>query len=172
MIHRTDKRRDKYAAVSQAMLRNTDLSLKAKGLLALMLSMADGWEFSIDGLTALSKDGIDTVKASLKELEKAHYITKKRTRDETGKFNGFVFEIYESPQVENPQVEKPQEVLPQVENPRQRITNNKNNQIKNNQYTGGAKKPKVINGGRTEPSYDISEFEQVALRPVLYRKKG
>jgi hypothetical protein len=83
------------------------MSLKAKGLLSLMLSLPDDWNYSISGLVRLSKDGKDSVMSALSELEKFGYLMRERTKDENGKFNGIVYHIFEEPQTEFPITEKP-----------------------------------------------------------------
>lgn len=70
---RIEKNRN-YSVISNEHFRQKDLSLKAKGLLSMMLSLPDSWKFSIEGITALSKDGIDSVKSGLNELKKAGYL--------------------------------------------------------------------------------------------------
>lgn len=172
MIHRADKRKGKYASVSNTMLRNTELSLKAKGLLALMLSMADGWEFSVDGLAELCKDGKSSVLSAVRELEGKGYLSRRQGHDENGNFSGYVYEVYESPLTENPSTGNPSTEKPSTENRSQRKPNNKKTNNKKTNIQAEQKKPKVLNGGRTVPSYDIGAFEAEALRPVLYRKKG
>jgi hypothetical protein len=83
------------------------MSLKAKGLLSLMLSLPDSWEYNISGLVKLSKDGKDSVMSALAELEKFGYLRRERTKDENGKYSGIVYHIYEVPQTEKPIAEKP-----------------------------------------------------------------
>ena len=49
--------------------KNKNLTLKAKGLLSLMLSLPDDWNYNMQGLATLSRDGIDSVCSAIKELE-------------------------------------------------------------------------------------------------------
>lgn len=58
-----------FTIITNAALRDTNLSLKAKGLLALMLSEHDGWNFTIKGLSTKCKEGVDAIAAIVKELE-------------------------------------------------------------------------------------------------------
>ena len=64
-----------FTIITNAALRDTNLSLKAKGLLALMLSEHDGWNFTIKGLSAKCKEGVDAVAAIVKELEAQGYVS-------------------------------------------------------------------------------------------------
>jgi hypothetical protein len=95
------------------------MSLKAKGLLSLMLSLPDDWDYSVMGLVKLSKDGKDSVVSELKELEEFRYLTRTRIQDEKGKFAGFDYDIYEETQAENPCAENPHTDKPHTENPPQ-----------------------------------------------------
>lgn len=83
------------------------MSLKAKGLLSLMLSLPDDWDYNVSGLVRLSKDGKDSVMSALQELEKFGYLTRQQLFNEKGQFNGIEYNIFEMPQQENPIAEKP-----------------------------------------------------------------
>ena len=83
------------------------MSLKAKGLLSLMLSLPDDWDYNVSGLVKLSKDGKDSVMSALQELEKFRYLTRQQLFNEKGQFNGIEYNIFEMPQQENPIAEKP-----------------------------------------------------------------
>jgi hypothetical protein len=74
------------------------MSLKAKGLLSLMLSLPDDWNYSISGLVKLSKDGKDSVMSALAELEKFGYLNRVQMINEKGQFSGVEYNIYEQPQ--------------------------------------------------------------------------
>ena len=83
------------------------MSLKAKGLLSLMLSLPDDWNYSISGLVTLSKDGKDSVMSALGELEEFGYLTRVRLTNSKGQFSGVEYNIYEEPQRENPNAVTP-----------------------------------------------------------------
>lgn len=91
-----------YTVLSNYHFKEKSMSLKAKGLLSLMLSLPDDWNYSISGLVALSKDGKDSVMSALAELEKFGYLKRNRTTDSKGKFTGVEYNIYEEPQEEIP----------------------------------------------------------------------
>ena len=74
-VFRIDKTRD-YTVMSNHHLRNTSLSLKAKGLLSLMLSLPDNWDYTTRGLARICKDGIDSICAGVRELEDQGYVLK------------------------------------------------------------------------------------------------
>lgn len=92
------------------------MSLKAKGLLSLMLSLPDDWDYSISGLATLSKDGKDSIMSALAELEKFGYLTRKRLTNEKGQFAGVEYNIFEIPQPKDPIAEKPNEENENSEN--------------------------------------------------------
>ncbi len=98
-----------YTVLSNHHFREKAMSLKAKGLLSLMLSLPDDWNYSIAGLVSLSKDGKDSVMAALAELEKFGYLTRLRTTNSKGQFSGVEYNIYEEPQAKNPVAEKQHE---------------------------------------------------------------
>ena len=96
-----------FTIITNAALRDTNLSLKAKGLLALMLSEHDGWNFTIKGLSAKCKEGVDAVAAIVKELETQGYVVRRRERSTAGHFAAATYTIYEMPIREAPKPEKP-----------------------------------------------------------------
>ena len=96
-----------FTIITNAALRDTNLSLKAKGLLALMLSEHDGWNFTIKGLSTKCKEGVDAVAAIVKELEAQGYVARRRERSTTGHFASATYTIYEKPIREAPKPEKP-----------------------------------------------------------------
>lgn len=100
-------------------LKENDMSLKAKGLLSQMLSLPDNWDYSIVGLTKINKDGLDSIKGALQELERFGYLQRKRIKDDKGKYIDVEYTIYEKPIVGNPQVENPHMEKPYMENPTQ-----------------------------------------------------
>jgi hypothetical protein len=83
------------------------MSLKAKGLLSLMLSLPDTWNYSVSGLVTLSKDGKDSVMSALAELEKFGYLQRERLTNDKGQFSGIEYNIFEQPQPQKPIAEKP-----------------------------------------------------------------
>ena len=70
-----------FTVMSNYHFREKKMSLKAKGLLSLMLSLPNDWDYSIAGLATLSKDGKDSVMSALKELEQFGYLTRTRLVD-------------------------------------------------------------------------------------------
>lgn len=98
-IYRVQKNQN-YTTISNYHLRDMSLSLKAKGLLSLILSLPEDWNYSVKGLASIVKEGEETIESTLKELKSFGYIEVTKTRNEkTGLFE-YVYDIYESPQKE------------------------------------------------------------------------
>jgi len=96
-----------------------ELSLKAKGLLLLLLSRPDEWEFYMNEITKHSKDGKDSVRGGLNELFRSGYMEKKRVKDaETGHFTGWEYIVRNTKNTEigNPDVGKPAIINTEEEN--------------------------------------------------------
>lgn len=112
------RKRDKgYTQISNTILNDNSISLKAKGLFAFMDSKPDGWNFTIKTMAAQLKEGEDAVKATLKELKEAGYIKYHRQSSGHGIYELIDEPNREKPQVENPHMEKPKVEKPHVENP-------------------------------------------------------
>ena len=82
-VFRIEKTRD-YTVMANHHLRNTALSLKAKGLLSLMLSLPEDWDYTTKGLARICRDGVDSICATVRELEDAGYIIRERVRNANG----------------------------------------------------------------------------------------
>ena len=116
-----------YTVMSNHHLRNPDLTLKAKGLLSLMLSLPENWDYTLKGLSCICRENVDAIRTAVWELEKAGYITRRQGRDEKGKMTAIEYTIYEfphppkpkSPVLENPISDNPTTEIPVSENPTQ-----------------------------------------------------
>ena len=117
-VFRIDKTRD-YTVMSNHHLRNTELSLKAKGLLSLMLSLPENWDYTTKGLAAICKDGIDSISSCIRELEKYGYIIRERMRNEKGQLTTIEYTILEQPKSAPPEREKPIRENPVLDIPAQ-----------------------------------------------------
>lgn len=87
-----------FTVMSNYHFKEKKMSLKAKGLLSLMLSLPDDWDYSIAGLATLSKDGKDSLMSALGELEKFGYLERTRLQNSKGQFAGVEYNIFEQPQ--------------------------------------------------------------------------
>lgn len=158
-----------FTIMSNYHLKEKNMSLKAKGLLSVMLSLPEDWDYSIAGLVAISLENESAIKSALSELKKFGYLEIiKLMPGESG--NGridYIYNIYEKPKqkgkkqgIENLPLENLDVEILDVENQTQLNTNNKNtnNKILNN---------KILNNN----IYDyLQENLGRTLSPIEYEK--
>lgn len=89
-----------YTVMSNYHFKDKNMSLKAKGLLSMMLSLPDNWNYSVEGLVTICKESKTSIQSTLKELEDSKYLKRTRTQNTKGQFK-YVYDIYEKPQTEN-----------------------------------------------------------------------
>ena len=129
-----------YTVMSNHHLQDKRLSLKAKGLLSYMLSLPDDWDYSLKGLTTGCRDGIDSVRSAVHELEDGGYLCRSKVRDARGRIIDYNYEVFELPQKEliekrpapvpnSPSSENPMSGFPTLENPTQQNTNKQNTNL-------------------------------------------
>jgi len=155
------EKKSNFTVIDNAIFKDRSLSLKAMGLLCLMLSLPDGWEYSVKGLQTLVTDKYSAITSGLKELEQAGYFRREQ-RFEKGKFAGYEYIISETKNLdftfsENPISGNTITENTISENPTQLNTKELN-----------TKKNKVLNKLSTKELY--SEFEN--LWSVYPRKQG
>ena len=110
-VFRIEKTRD-YTVMANHHLRNTALSLKAKGLLSLMLSLPEDWDYTTKGLARICRDGVDSICATVRELEDAGYIIRERVRNANGRLGSIEYTILEQPRPPEPKPGKPERENP------------------------------------------------------------
>ena len=115
-VFRIEKTRD-YTVMSNHHLRNAGLSLKSKGLLSMMLSLPEDWNYTTRGLAKICKEGVDAIGGALRELEAAGYIVRHQMRDRQGRISDTEYVIYEQPQPKAPDTPQPDTASPDTENP-------------------------------------------------------
>ena len=137
-VFRIEKTHD-YTVMANHHLKNRDLTLKAKGLLSVILSLPEGWNYTTRGLASICKEGVDSIGGALRELEQAGYIVHNQLRDAKGRITDTEYVIYEQPQApdmatpntgnpdtENPYLDEPDMDTPCTEKPAQSNTNRSN----------------------------------------------
>ena len=125
-VFRIEKTRD-YTVMSNHHLRDKSLSLKAKGLLSLMLSLPEEWDYTTKGLARICKDGVDSICAGVRELEEHGYVIRQRVRNPNGQLGAIEYTILEQPRPpepgkperENPVLDNPEQASPVLEEPEQ-----------------------------------------------------
>ena len=117
-VFRIEKTRD-YTVMSNHHLRDRSLSLKAKGLLSLMLSLPEEWDYTTKGLARICKDGVDSICAGVRELEEHGYVIRQRVRNTNGQLGAIEYTILEQPRPPEPKPGKPERENPVLDNPEQ-----------------------------------------------------
>lgn len=98
-----------FTTMSNYHLRDKRLSLKTKGLMSIILSLPNDWDYSVRGLAAFTGAGESAIKSSLVEMETCGYLTRNRLRKDDGTFGEIEYTIEEKPAVDYPLVDKPTE---------------------------------------------------------------
>lgn len=116
-IHRI-KNKKEYVTMAKYHFKDYELSWKAKGILSLMLSLPDDWEFSYKGLAAMSSDSQISLKAGVEELKSKGYLTISKYRDKQGKIR-YSWEVFEKPKpyIQKPYTDEPYTVEPTTDKP-------------------------------------------------------
>lgn len=117
-VFRVEKTKD-YTIMSNHHLKDRRLSLKAKGLLSMMLSLPKEWDYTLKGLARISREGVDAIREAVRELEQAGYVMRSRTRNAKGQLGGAEYTIYERPRSQVRAQERPTQRQPARENPAQ-----------------------------------------------------
>ena len=86
---------DNYTTMSNYHLKDKELSLKAKGLLSMMLSLPDEWHYSVKGLKSICKESVNTINGILNELENNNYLVRRR-KYFNGKISEWEYVIFET----------------------------------------------------------------------------
>ena len=115
-VFRIEKTRD-FTVMSNHHLRNKNLSLRAKGLLSVMLSLPEEWDYTLKGLAHISKEGVDAIRSAIKELEKFGYIERHRKRNKKGQLKTSEYIIHELPILPEPKHTEPILENPTLDNP-------------------------------------------------------
>jgi hypothetical protein len=147
-----------FAQIPNKLLRDPNLSLKAKGLLSILLSLPNDWCVYKTQLASFSKDGRDATIAAFDELVRYGYIIGVRRHNSKGQFAGYDYVVYSEPITPFP--ENPKTDNPKTENPSLQIKNEqiKNIQIKNTSNILGKEKLKreiIYNLNLTSKQFDI-----------------
>lgn len=142
-----------YTCMSNYHFQDKTLSLKAKGLLSLMLSLPDTWDYSVAGLATLSSDGETSVRTAVKELEEHSYLHRTPVR-ECGRIIDWEYDIYEQPkeildvenqQVENLALDSEYNKVRKQTNTKKVNTSNSKELLQNSDFQFGKTKPKKDN---------------------------
>lgn len=153
-------KQDRFTAVSNEVLMDRELSLKAKAFLILIMSLHDDWDFTIRGITKVVKEGRDAVYSAIQELISAGYCRRYQSPGQGGKFGEFVYEFYEEkqgvqPHTAFPYTEQPHTDSPYTENPPQVNTKLIKEQINKKLKEEGAAKKTADAPPQEDPWKDL-----------------
>ena len=160
------ERKDKsFTVISNFYLKDKRLSLKSKGLLTVMLGLPNDWNYSLDGLTSICREGIKSIRSAIKELQNNGYLIVEKKQDHNGQFI-YEYNIYEKPHIQKGGVD-----LAGVEKDILLNTNNKEIKYKDkldksnlNSITLKLINRKFI----TEDSLDIVRYDQLFNEIIRY----
>jgi len=185
-VFRIEKTRD-FTVMSNHHLKNRSLSLKAKGLLSQMLSLPEDWDYTLKGLTYINSDGIDAIREAIRELERAGYIVRNRSRNAKGQLAGSEYIIYEfplpseksqsseipltsdKPISEQPALENPTQVNPVQENP---TTYKDTNLLKTDLCITDLSNPNPINPDENDNSRESNGFDGMGYEDAKEKVKN
>lgn len=122
--------RSNFSQVPNDLLRDENISLKTKGLYSLIYSLPENWDFSINGIVCIVKEGRKAIDTAIKEMIENGYCIRKSNRKD-GKFDGFEYEFLVSPHRPFPHTEKPHTEKPHTEKGEQ-YNKDRNNKDKTN----------------------------------------
>ena len=169
-VFRIERTRD-YTVMSNFHLKDSTLTLKAKGLLSMMLSFPDEWNYSERGLASICKEGVDAIHTAIKELELAGYMERHQLRGKGGRIVDTEYVIYEKPHTPdttppdtgNPDMGSPDAAEPSTEKPGELNTQIQNTKKTNTQVssTQSFSPPTLSRGndGMTDGSAQLSEIK-------------
>lgn len=170
-----------YTVMSNYHLKDKELSLKAKGLLSMMLSLPENWDYSLVGLKAICEESIGTINAIIHELEDKHYMKREKIY-ENGKIKDWVYNIYEEPNlyiknqhienlhIENQDVENKQQLNNNILNTNKLNINNKEiykeicdylNQKTNSNYKSTTASTQRLIKARLNDGFKVDDFKRV-----------
>lgn len=177
-----------FTVMSNYHFQDKEISLKAKGLLGLMLSLPSNWDYSINGLVAIVKENKAAVQSALKELEEHKYLKRTRVQDETGRFD-YVYDIYEKPYDKLPWTEnrctdiqctenRCTENQPQINTNKQNTKELNTNRLNTNEYKEKNIKKETVNSVIAEYTenkdlqdalHDFVDMRTKARKPLTVR---
>lgn len=111
------EKRSNFTVVSNDILMNNFMSMKATCLLLKMLGRPDNWDYTINGMKTFCKEGRDAIRSALQELEYFGYLERRKVRDARGRYTDIEYIIYEEPISSPPQSGYPESENPSLENP-------------------------------------------------------
>ena len=171
-VFRIERTRD-YTVMSNHHLRDKALSLKSKGLLSMMLSLPEDWNYTTRGLAKICKEGVDAIGGALRELESAGYIVRHQLRDRQGRISDTEYvpdtasPDTENPYLADPDTEKPAEL--NIEKSRTQKTNTQGSSTDSIPFRDFAAAQLPERKGRDAMSVkEMQEYRDLVLENIEY----
>lgn len=130
------EKKSNFTVVSNDILMNNFMSMKATCLLMKMLGKPDNWDYTINGMRTFCSEGRDAIRSALKELEKFGYLERRKVRDSRGRYSDIEYIIYEEPISRSPCSAYPESENPSLDDPpsgNPPVINKEINKKRNNQ---------------------------------------
>jgi len=86
-----------FTQVPDRLLRNPDITHKAKSILCLLLTKKEGWTSHMTSLCEMSKEGESAIRSALKELEEHGYLLRLKYRDRNKRWVGSFWAYTDTP---------------------------------------------------------------------------
>ena len=158
------EKKSNFTVVSNDILMNNFMSMKATCLLMKMLGKPDNWDYTINGMKTFCVEGRDAIRSALKELEKFGYLERRKVRDSRGRYTDIEYIIYEEPISRSPCSAYPESENPSLDDPPSESPpeiNKEINKKRNNQELTQASIDSVPSGASREGSEDEGIWREI-----------
>lgn len=172
------EKKSNFTVVSNDILMNNFMSMKATCLLMKMLGKPDNWDYTINGMKTFCVEGRDAIRSALKELEKFGYLERRKVRDSRGRYTDIEYIIYEEPISRPPHSAYPESENPSLDDPPSEnppVINIEINKKRNNQELTQASIDSVPSGASREGSEDEEIWREIItenLESDIVRNEG
>ena len=140
-----NKTQKNFTMISNNILKDKELSMRDRGVLCTLCSLPDGWNFSINGLSAIVPDGTSSIRASIENLEKLGYLVRTKTRDSQGHFTSTIEIFTEKRKISDECTDTNHERKSATDNPSRKSHSGKSVSGKPTQYNTDNTKSKYNN---------------------------
>lgn len=172
------EKKSNFTVVSNDILMNNYMSMKATCLLMKMLGKPDNWDYTINGMKTFCVEGRDAIRSALKELEKFGFLERRKVRDSRGRYTDIEYIIYEEPISHSPRSAHPESENPSLDNPPSEnppVINKEINKKRNNQELTQASIDSVPSGASREGSEEEEIWREIItenLESDIVRNEG
>ena len=178
----TTKKEKGFVQIPNSILSDPNISFKAKSVLAIMLSLPDNWDFSVEGINDKCKEGKDCIGKAINELIDAGYVKRTKIRGDDGRITKWDYEVFENPYQDNPDIEKLEEEIPVLkssvlDNQSEDIPNEENEDTyntiinkkeNNNIYKQTQSYPIISNLKKSINKFELEKYHQIIKNNIDY----